>query len=102
MSKVTLIKQDATTSISVGTGFISSLQKLLAFLLENKTEEEIKNYTSELLLHKTMLDQFSEPWMDHVKLISVTISTIEKKMIDEGKTEEKEIEDDETLTQQES
>ncbi len=93
MSKIALIKKDAITSINVGTGFLSSLQKLLMFILENKTEEEINNYTNELSLHKSMTDQFSETWMDHLKVVSVLISTIEKQMIDEGKIEEKEIED---------
>jgi hypothetical protein len=91
MQKVTVIKKDATTDITIGTGFLGALQKLLYFILADKTEEELSKYKEEVEKHKTVQETCSQEWMDHVKVLSVFISSVEKKMIDENKTEEKEM-----------
>lgn len=86
-----VIKKEATTTITIGTGILECLQKLLAYLLQNRSSEEVSLYTSEVEKHKSIQDKCSEEWMDHVKILSVMIATIEKQMIDENKVEEVDI-----------
>ena len=99
MSKITLIKKDAKTSIEVGTGLLECLQKLLIFLVNGKTEQEIESFKQQSEKHTSIKDKYDEEWMDHFKIISTLAASIEKKFVDEKQTEELDIPNDDVILQ---
>ena len=48
MSKVTMIKNDAVITISIGSAFLQKVQKVLVQLISDKSEEEIEDYKKDL------------------------------------------------------
>lgn len=90
MSQITMIKKDAVVTIAMGTGFISKIQQLLPFLIQDITSEQIAQYKK---LVDEGVDDFPESWMDAVKTVSILISTIETEAIKQGATYKEDLED---------
>jgi aromatic ring-opening dioxygenase catalytic subunit (LigB family) len=97
MNKVTLIKKDAKASIEVGTGLLECLQKLLIFLVNGKTEQELESFKQQSQKHTSIQDKYDEEWMDHFKIITTLAAAIEKKFLDQNQVEEVEIPDDDII-----
>ena len=89
MPEMTMIKKDASISITMGTSFILKLQKLFPYLIENISPEQLQNYKE---LVEKGIDDFPEIWMDHFTTISILISTIELEAVKQGATYKENIE----------
>jgi hypothetical protein len=83
MSEITMIKKDASVNITMGTGFILKIQQMLPHLIENVTSEQIAEYKK---LLEEGVEDFPEPWMEHVKTLTILISTIEIEAVKQGAT----------------
>lgn len=81
MSTVRKIKADAQVSITLGTPFIGSLQAAMIWTMEQLTEEQREQIQQELQ-NKNYI--FDEPVMNHAVTLLILISTIEKKVTDDG------------------
>jgi hypothetical protein len=96
MSKLTLIKKDAKATIEVGTGLLECLQKLILFLVNDKTQEQLKSFEEQSQKHSSIQDKYDEEWMDHLKIVTALAAIIEKQFVDLKLTEEIDIPDDDT------
>lgn len=72
------IPKSALIPVKIGSGFIQRLQRLLIFLIQDKTPEEIE------LLQKALEDNSAEEdsWMYQYETIQTMILIIEKTAID--------------------
>ena len=68
----TAIKRDTTFPIEVGGNTLINLQKLLLYILEGKTEEEIVK-AQDLI----MKNQYPEEWIEHFAFLSFFIRHLE-------------------------
>lgn len=79
MSTFTAIPRDTTFPITVGGNTLINLQKLLLFILADKSEEEIqKAYDS--IVNK----QYPEEWIEHYAFLAFLINHIEQVAVDSG------------------
>lgn len=79
MASYTTIPGDVTFDITVGGNTLISLQKLLLFLLGDKTEEEIQE-----AYNKIVQQQFDEEWIEHYAFLAYMIQYLERTAIDKG------------------
>lgn len=73
------IPRDITFPIEVGGNTLIGLQKLILFIMENKTEEEIK-YAHECILK----NEYPEEWVEHFAFLSFFIKILEQTAINKG------------------
>jgi hypothetical protein len=92
MSKVTMIKNDAVITISIGAAFLQKVQKVLVQLLSDRSEEDIEEYKK--MVQDTTLEELPEAWMENLLVINTLLRTIETEAVSSGQTYQKEIDDD--------
>ena len=88
MATYTGIKTESTFPITVGGGTLVNLQKLLLYILADKTEEEI-NEAFEKILKK----QFDEEWIEHYAFLAAMINVIEGVAREKGLTVEENLDE---------
>jgi hypothetical protein len=86
MAKYVGIKRDTTFPIIVGGNTLINFQKLLLFLLADKTEEEIKE-----AYDKIIKKEFDEEWYEHYAFLALMINHIETVARQQGLTVEEEL-----------
>lgn len=77
---VQYIPKDAQIPIQIGSAFLQRLQKLLLFILEDKTDEDL----AELTKHVTNQTIPEDSWMYHYQTLQILILTIEQTAIDKN------------------
>lgn len=87
MAKYITIKRDTVLSIQVGGNTLVNLQKLLLYVLADKTQEEI-----ELAQQKIAKQEWDEDWYEHVAFLSLLIRRIETSAHEQGLTVEEDLE----------
>jgi hypothetical protein len=96
MAKYVSVKKDSTFPITVGANTLINFQKLLLYILADKTQEDI-----ELAQEKISKQQWDEDWYEHVAFLSIMIRSIEQTAHEKGLTVEEDL--DQVLpTQQQS
>jgi len=98
MSKVTMIKNDAVITISIGSAFLQKVQKVLVQLISDKSEEEIEDYKK--AIQDATLEELPEPWMENLLVINTLLRTIETEAVNSGHTYEKNEDDIEDINLQ--
>jgi hypothetical protein len=88
MATYTGIKTESTFPITVGGGTLVNLQKLLLYILADKTEQEI-NEAFEKILKK----QFDEEWIEHYAFLAAMINVIESAAREKGLTVEENLDE---------
>lgn len=73
MATYTTIKADTTFDITIGGSTLISFQKLLLFLLADKTEDEIQE-----AYQKIINKDFDEEWVQHYAFLAYMIQYIER------------------------
>lgn len=73
------IKRDATFDITVGGNTLVSLQKLILFVLSDKTEKEIEDAQKSILKQ-----EYPEDWIEHYAFLALMIYQLEKSAADKG------------------
>ena len=68
----TAIKRDTTFPIEVGGNTLINLQKLLLYILEGKTEDEILKAQDHILKN-----QYPEEWIEHFAFLSFFVRHLE-------------------------
>jgi hypothetical protein len=86
MAKYVSIKRDTTFPIEVGGNTLINLQKLLLYILSDKTQEDI-----ELAQEKISKQEWSEDWYEHVAFLSLMIRRIEQLAHEKGLTVEEDL-----------
>jgi len=79
MGTYTTIKSDVTFDITVGGNTLISLQKLLLFIISNKSEEEIKE-----AYEKIIKKDFDEEWIEHYAWLAYMIQYLERIAVEKG------------------
>lgn len=87
MAKYITIKRDTVLNIQVGGNTLVNLQKLLLYVLADKTQEEI-----ELAQQKIAKQEWDEDWYEHVAFLSLMIRRIETVAHEQGLTVEEDLE----------
>jgi hypothetical protein len=88
MATYTGIKTESTFPITVGGGTLVNLQKLLLYILADRTEQEI-NEAFEKILKK----QYDEEWIEHYAFLAAMISVIEGAAREKGLTVEENLDE---------
>lgn len=86
MAKYVGIKRDTTFPIIVGGNTLINFQKLLLFLLADKTEEQILE-----AYDKITKKEFDEEWYEHYAFVALMINHIESVAKQQGLTVEEEL-----------
>jgi len=86
MPKYVCIKRDTTFPIIVGGNTLINFQKLLLFLLADKTEEQILE-----AYDKITKKEFDEEWYEHYAFVALMINHIETVARQQGLTVEEEL-----------
>lgn len=86
MAKYITVKQDVTFPIEVGANTLVNLQKLLLFVLADKTEEDILQAQQ-----KIAKQEWDEDWYEHVAFLSLMIRRIEQVAHEKGLTVEEDL-----------
>jgi hypothetical protein len=81
MAQYVGIKTDSTFPIVVGGNTLVNLQKLLLYLIFDKTEDEIHT-----AIDKIMKKEFDEEWYEHYAFIAFMIAHIESVAKEKGLT----------------
>lgn len=79
MATYTTIKSDVTFDITVGGNTLISLQKLLLFILADKSEEEIQQ-----AYEKISKQEFDEEWIEHYAWLAYMIQYLERTAVENG------------------
>jgi hypothetical protein len=79
MNTYTAIKTDSTFPITVGGGTLVNLQKLLLYILADKTEDEIQE-----AYEKILKKEFDEEWIEHYAFLAAIINVIERTAHEKG------------------
>jgi hypothetical protein len=88
MSTFTSIKTDTTFDITIGGSTLVSFQKLLLFLLADKSEAEIQE-----AYQKIINKDFEEEWVQHYAFLAYMIQYIERVAASKGLSVEETIDD---------
>lgn len=72
MATYTGIKRDTTFQITVGGNTLINLQKLLLYILADKTEEEIQT-----AYQKILKKEYDEDWYEHYAFLGYFIAHLE-------------------------
>ena len=88
-----MIKPDAVVKIEIGSGFLEQLQIVLLDLINAKTDQEILALSEAIGKYNETQEDFPEQWMENIFVITKLISEIEKALVSQGFTYEKELED---------
>ena len=94
MATYTAIKRETTFPITVGGNTLINLQKLLLFILADKTEQEIQTAHE-----KIMKQEFDEDCYEHVAFLSLMINIIERTAHEKGLTVQENLDQDPATTQ---
>lgn len=87
MEKMKVFKRDAVVHLPIGTAFYLKLKDLLVFLMEDKTDEQIKEFETAIIEKK----EITEDWMAHLFTIVLLIRALEDKAEVDGFLEEKDV-----------
>ena len=79
MATYTTIKSDVTFDITVGGNTLISLQKLLLFILADKSEQEIQEAQE-----KIQKKEFDEEWIEHYAWLAYMIQYLEHIAVEKG------------------
>ena len=79
MSSFTTIPADVTFDITVGGNTLISLQKLLLFILSDKSEQEIQ-----YAYDKILKQEFDEEWIEHYAWLAYMIQYLERIAVEKG------------------
>jgi hypothetical protein len=82
------IKKDTTFPIEVGGNTLINLQKLILYIVEGKSEAEIKNAQEHILKN-----EYPDEWMEHFAFLSFFIRHIEQTAHSKGLTVVEKLED---------
>ncbi len=88
-----MIKPDAVVKVEIGSGFLQKLQMVVLDLFDSKTEEEVQGLKEAIENHRNNDEDFPEQWMENIYVMTTLISEIEKAIIKEGFTYEKDIDE---------
>lgn len=86
MAKYITVKKDVTFPIEVGANTLINLQKLLLFVVSDKTEEDILQAQQ-----KIAKQEWDEDWYEHVAFLSLMIRRIEQVAHEKGYTTEEDL-----------
>lgn len=81
MATYTAIKRESTFPVIVGGNTLINLQKLLLYILADKTEQEIKD-----AYDKIVKQQYDEEWYEHYAFLVIFITNLEKTAREKGLT----------------
>jgi hypothetical protein len=87
MEKMKVFKSDAVVYLPIGTAFYLKLKDLLVFLMEDKTDEQIKEFETAIIEKK----EITEDWMAHLFTVVLLIRALEDKAEVDGHLEEKNV-----------
>jgi hypothetical protein len=87
MEKMKVFKSDAVVHLPIGTAFYLKLKDLLVFLMEDKTDEQIKEFETAIVEKK----EITEDWMAHLFTVVLLIRALEDKAEVDGFLEEKDV-----------
>jgi hypothetical protein len=93
MTKITMIKPDATVKIEIGSGFLEQLQIVLLDLINSRTDEEVLLLAEAIGKQEQEGEDFPEQWMENIYIITKLIAEIEKALIAQGFTYEQDLEE---------
>lgn len=88
MATYTAIKRDTTFPITVGGNTLINLQKLLLYVLADKTEEEIQAAYESIIKQ-----EYPEDWYEHYAFLAIMIKQIEQTAVDQGLAVQEELSD---------
>jgi len=86
MATFKTIKGEVTFDITVGGYTLINFQKLLLFLLADKTEQEIQD-----AYQKIMNKEFDEDWIEHYAFVAYMIQYLERTAVEKGLATEEEL-----------
>jgi len=86
------IKRDSVFPITIGGNTLINFQKLLLYILADKTEDEIL-----VAQEKILKKEFTEDWYEHVAFLSLMITAIETTAQEKGLVIEENIDDAPTI-----
>ena len=81
MAQYVAIKKDVTFSIEVGGNTLINLQRLLMYILADKTEKEILEANE-----KISKQEYDEEWYEHYAFLAILISVLETTAHEKGLT----------------
>jgi hypothetical protein len=82
------IKKDTIFPIEVGGNTLINLQKLILYVVEGKSEDEIKNAQEHILKN-----EYPDEWIEHFAFLSFFIRHIEQVAYSKGLTTVEKLED---------
>jgi len=85
------IKRDSTFPITIGGNTLINFQKLLLYVIADKSEEEILTAQEKILKQ-----EFTEDWYEHVAFLSLMITAIERTAQEKGLLIEENLDDQST------
>lgn len=88
MAQYLSIKKDVTFSIEVGGNTLINLQRLLMYILADKTEKEILDANE-----KISKQEYEEDWHEHYAFLAIMISVLENTAHEKGLTVMQEYDD---------
>jgi hypothetical protein len=88
MAKYIGIKREATFPLEVGGNTLINFQKLLLYILSDKTQEEMQ-----LAQEKISKREWDEDWYEHVAFLSLIIRRMEQIAQEKGLAVEEELEE---------
>jgi hypothetical protein len=89
MATIKMINKDALIPIQIGAGFVQKIQSVLLTLVNERTEQELEAYQK----HVTEQQDLPEPWMEHMHLLIVILSELDKAAEAGGFTSERSVDD---------
>lgn len=93
MEQLTKIKKDAVIDAKIGSGMLKRLHEVLYYFSTNLNEETSQKYIDETkAIAENPSIKYSEPWMGPLLTISLLITELEKKAIEQGHTYTEDIE----------
>lgn len=91
MATYTSIKADATFEITVGGNTLINLQRLLLYILADKSEEEIQQ-----AFEKISKKEFDEEWIEHYAFLAYMIQYLERTAVEKGLAEQENLDESST------
>lgn len=94
MAKQLMIKKDAKMTAEIGTLFFERLNELFAYIVSERTEEELARFQSLVDSNK----EPDEPWMIYLQTLQVLISEFQESAVKSKQTYEVDV-DEQTIQQ---
>lgn len=81
MPAIKMIKPDAIVKIEISAFFMQRIQKLLLYLANDLTQEQLQNYREQA---EKGGNSFTEDWMEHITTLSILLKEIETKAVEQS------------------